>query len=243
MDAFSLSREFPDPSDESIAELVGAIDRVGYAIISDYVGWRDLQQLRTFVADAVVKADNEYVCFTGHAELAGTALERMANSPIFRRLCTRVYEYATGKRAPDQPYYQILRCLTGQTGQHHSLRFHYDSYVLTLLLPIAIPEGRKCGELVVFPNTRPVRTWYARNVIDKLVIDNTLTQRLLNRQVRANSSRLVRIKLKPGDLYLFWGYRSIHANEPCDPDKIRATALFHYAEPHRDSRLKQALRN
>jgi hypothetical protein len=48
--------------------------------------------------------------------------------------------------------------------------------------------------------------------------------------------------MKPGNLYLFWGYRSIHTNEPCDPDKIRATALFHYVDPHIGSRLKRALR-
>ena len=59
---------------------------------------------------------------------------------------------------------------------------------------------------------------------------------------KARSSHLVRIKLKPGNLYLFWGYRSIHTNEPCDPDKTRATALFHYVDPHTDSRLKRALR-
>jgi hypothetical protein len=30
----------------------------------------------------------------------------------------------------------------------------------------------------------------------------------------------------PGNLYFFWGYRTVHANEACDPDKIRATALW-----------------
>ena len=42
----------------------------------------------------------------------------------------------------------------------------------------------------------------------------------------------MRIKMVPGNLYLFWGYRSVHTNEPCDPASIRATALFHYANPH-----------
>ena len=234
--------EFPDLSDERIAELVRAVDRVGYGVVSEYVGRCDLEKLRAFVEDAILAADNETVHFAGHKELAGTALERMAKSPVFRRLCTRVYERATGNGAPDQPYYQTLRCLTGQTGQHHSLRFHYDFYVLTVLLPIAIPEGRTSGDLIIFPNMRSMRTWYALNVIDKVIIGNPLTQQLLKRLTKANSSRLVRIKLKPGDLYLFWGYRSIHTNEPCDPDKICATAMFHYGDPHRDSRLKHALR-
>ena len=97
-----LSR-VPHRSDELIAEFVGAVDRVGYAIIPDYVGRRDLEQLRGFAEDAVLKADNEYACFTGPAELAYIALERMANSLIFRRLCTRIYEYATGSEHPISP--------------------------------------------------------------------------------------------------------------------------------------------
>jgi hypothetical protein len=163
----SLNGEFPDLSDEFVCELVNSINRVGYAVVSDYLEPRELDQLRTLVEDSVRAAGNRYVCFTGCADLAGTPLERMAKSPVFRRLCTRIYERATGKQAPDQPYHQILRCLTGSSGQQHSLRFHYDSYVLTVLLPICVPEGRRSGELVMVPNTRSVRAWYARNLFDK----------------------------------------------------------------------------
>jgi hypothetical protein len=242
--ASSISRngEFPNASDELVGELVSSIDRVGYAVVSDYLEQRELDQLRTFVEDSVRAAGNQYVCFTGCADLTGTPLERMAKSTVFRRLCTRVYECATGNPAPDQPYYQVLRCLTGPSGERHSLRFHCDSYVLTVLLPISIPEGQHSGGLVMVPNVRPVRTWYAQNLIDKLLIDNPLTQFLLKRLAQAQSPRLVRLQMKPGNLYLFWGYRSIHTNEPCDPDKIRATALFHYVDPHSGSRLKRALR-
>jgi hypothetical protein len=238
----SLNGEFPDLSDEFVSELVSSINRVGYGVVSGYLEQRELDQLRTFVEDSVRDVGNRYVCFTGFADLPGTPLERMAKSQVFRRLCTRVYERATGNQAPDQPYHQILRCLTGSSGQQHSLRFHYDSYVLTVLLPICVSEGRRSGELVMVPNVRPVRTWYAQNLIDKLLIDNPIIQFLLKRLTEARSSRLVRLKMKPGNLYLFWGYRSIHTNEPCDPDKIRATALFHYVDPHAGSRLKRALR-
>jgi hypothetical protein len=238
----SLNGDFPDLSDEFVSELVNSIERVGYGVVSDYVEQSELDKLRTFVEASVRDAGNQYVCFTGCTDLVGTALERMATSAVFRRLCTRIYERATGNQAPNQPYYQILRCLTGTSGQRHSLRFHYDSYVLTVLLPICVPEGRHSGRLVMVPNVRRVRTWYAQNLIDKILIDNSFTQLLLRRLAQARSSRLVRLTMKPGNLYFFSGYRSIHTNEPCDPDKIRATALFHYVDPHVGSRLKRALR-
>jgi hypothetical protein len=51
-----------------------------------------------------------------------------------------------------------------------------------------------------------------------------------------------RIKMVPGNIYFFWGYRSIHANEACDPTKVRATALFHFANPHAGSNLGSTVR-
>jgi len=38
--------------------------------------------------------------------------------------------------------------------------------------------------------------------------------------------------LKPGNLYLFWGYRSYHANFPVKHDLLRATFLMHLGDPH-----------
>ena len=85
----------------------------------------------------------------------------------------------------------------------------------------------------MFPNTRKIRKTYLFNAIDKVLIDNPMTQKLLRGAAARQAASPVRIKMIPGNLYLFWGYRSIHANEPCDPDKIRATALYHYVNPHR----------
>src|SRR5205085_820044 len=38
--------------------------------------------------------------------------------------------------------------------------------------------------------------------------------------------------LKPGNLYLFWGYRTYHANFPVKHDILRATFLMHQGDPH-----------
>jgi hypothetical protein len=77
-------------------------------------------------------------------------------------------------------------------------------------------------------------------LIDKILLDNALTQWILRRMAKTNP-RFVKVAMTPGDLYFFWGYRSVHTNAPCDADKVRATALFHYVDPHRESRLKAIL--
>ena len=234
--------DFRELSDDEIFSLVRDIDRDGYAVLPRYILHSDITVLQHFVRDAVAAAGNRYTALSGPAPVAETVLGKMASSPALRRICMRAYEIATSRPASDQPYYQVLRCLTGSSGREHSMKFHFDSYVLTLLLPIEVPRGKDSGELIVLPNIREIRRWYASNLIDKLLLDNRVTQRVLRVLAKSHPQRFVRIPLVPGNLYFFWGYRSIHTNAPCDADKIRATALFHYVDPHEGSKLKKLLR-
>lgn len=236
------AHDWDEFSDLDIASLCQDMDRNGYAVVEHYVSPAELERLRCFVQDTVAMAGGTYTTLSGPAPVAGTALEKMASSPALRRVCTRIYEVATGDPAPDEPYHQILRCLTGSAGRRHSMIFHFDSYVLTVLLPIEVPPGNDSGDLIMLPNVRGIRRRYATNLVDKILLDNPLTQSVLRATATARTKRFVRIPMVPGNLYFFWGYRSIHTNAPCDADKIRATALFHYADPHRASRLKMWLR-
>jgi hypothetical protein len=231
-------RELPD---DEIFSLVRDIDRDGYAVLARYIPDSDIDVVRQFVRTAVSAAGNRYTAFSGSAPVGKTVLGKMARSPSLRRICTRAYEIATCRPASDQPYYQVLRCLTGSSGRENSMVFHFDSYILTLLLPIEVPRGKDSGELIMLPNIRAIRRWYLSNLIDKILLDNRVSQRVLRAMAKSHPQRFVRISLVPGNLYFFWGYRSIHTNAPCDADKIRATALFHYVDPHADSRLKKML--
>jgi hypothetical protein len=135
-------------------------------------------------------------------------------------------------RGPEAGIISGLWSLSGKSVRRHSYLFHYDSYIVTALIPIEIPTAGMRGDLMMLPNTRKVRNSYTANVIDKIILDNPLSQTLLKYLTRTNLIRLTRIRLVPGNAYFFWGYRSVHTNEPCDPDRIRATALFHFANPH-----------
>jgi len=233
--------DFRELSDDEIFSLVRDIDRDGYAVLPRYIRHSDIDVVRQLVRDAVAAAGNSYTAL-GSVSIAETVLGKMASSPALKRICMRAYEIATSRPASDQPYYQVLRCLTGSLGREHSMVFHFDSYILTLLLPIEVPPGKDSGELIMLPNIREIRRWYASNLIDKILLDNRVTQRVLRIIAKSHPQRFVRISLVPGNLYFFWGYRSIHTNAPCDADKIRATALFHYLDPHRDSKLRKLLR-
>lgn len=228
--------------DAEAARLAADIDRQGYGVLSRFLSEKELAPVRTLVHAAVAAAGGEYVGFNGPDALAGTVLAALPNSAAFKDLCRRLYELGTGKTPPKADFYQILRCLQGRTGQSRSWYFHYDSYVVTVLLPVEIPSEGRAGDLMLIPSTRRIRRLYPTNLLDKLMIENRLAQKLLRAATKRRRLNSVSISMRPGDIYFFWGYRSIHANEPCDPDKLRATALLHYGDPHQDSFMRRMIR-
>ena len=225
-------------SRDRIIELVADMEREGFAVLSGYLEPAELESLRQFVETAVAAAGAEYVVFTEQETVAGTLIDKLAASPAFVKLLHRVYEQSSGHVAPNQSLYQVLRCLKGKSGLKHAFYFHYDSYVVTALLPVIIPSQGNAGHLVMAPNWRPVRSSYLVNLLDKVILD-TGNSVFTPARVQVRAAQAKADSDGTGNLYLFWGYRSVHANEPCDPDKIRATALFHFGDPHADSGLRR----
>lgn len=229
----------PKVPDAVVRQLVADIELQGVARLPDFLQPEDLRALQAFVLQAVARAGGQYVVFNGKEAVDGTVLAALAESPEFNSLIRRVYEQGAGRPAPDQRIYQVLRCLAGETGRREAYIFHFDSYVVTLLLPIVIPKTGRRGDLVIAPNLRGVRPAYALNLVDKLAVDNKLTQVALRRLLATGLARFKRVEMIPGSLYIFWGYRTLHTNEACDVENVRSTALYHFGDPHAGSPLRR----
>jgi hypothetical protein len=105
-----------------------------------------------------------------------------------------------------------------------------------MLVPIFTPlEGAQRGDLLMFPNLRKVRGSVLFNIVEKALLQNKLSRRLLSWCIQRHWLKPTTLRIVPGNVYLFWGYRSLHANEPCSPQFRRATALLHYGDPHAGS--------
>ena len=223
-------------------EIAGQIDAAGFAVLEKYVDANDLKLAQDFVSTVIKKNDGNCVIFRGpKEEMAGTFMYDLPKRAGFVKLCRDIYEAGTGNKAPESDCYQVLRCLSGPLGKKNSMRFHFDTYMLAALVPIMIPSEGMPGDLLILPNARPVRKFYASSLIDKAILGSPLRQRSLRNMYAHNDGRLIRAKLTPGNLYFFWGYMSAHTNEECDVDKIRSTALFHYIDPHAASRLNNII--
>ncbi|GAB6966197.1 hypothetical protein JCM25156A_02340 [Komagataeibacter kakiaceti JCM 25156] len=233
---------FPVLSDTVLGGIISDMNRRGYGVATGCIDPEDLALLRGFIERKVADAGGEYVVFSGRDDTRGTFMETLANAPAFQATCRKLYEAGTGRVAPESTFYQVLRCLSGRSGARHAFLFHYDSFVLTALMPVIMPtEGQK-GDLIMLPGMRRIRKTYIGNLIDKVFLDNRITQAIIKKLIFSGKMNYTKVSMVPGNIYFFWGYRIIHANEPCDYDKIRATALFHYGNPHAGSWLRRIMR-
>ena len=162
-----------------IQELVGQLNTKGFACLPNYLQEDDIARMQSFVKSAVGRASQETVHIKSPESFSGSGIEELGRSPGFEKLLHDLYEHGTGRPAMNQDFYEVLRCLAGKSGQKHSLVFHFDSYIVTALVPIEIPSGGRAGDLLIYPNVRKVRSHYLLNVIDKVLLHNPMTQIVL----------------------------------------------------------------
>jgi hypothetical protein len=225
-------KQVPRLTREQTTDLGVELDRVGFAQLPGYMPRSMLTQVQSFASDLTAQYPEQYVHLDDLEKLAGSGLDSLRDLPQFVELLHGLYEYITGQTAGRQRQYDTLRCLAGRGGQKHSYYFHYDAHLVTALVPISIPSTGEPGDLLLFPNSRKVRKSYWVCAGEKAILKTPLMQKIVKQGVLSGVLKPLKLRMVPGDLYLFWGYRCFHANAPCDPDKLRATALFQYGEWH-----------
>ncbi len=229
---------FPALDPDHVEQIGREVDRAGYCRIDGIVPPALLAEARDRAEAAVRANGGEYVALTGPVAQGGYLLSAIHADPAFARLLRALYAVAAGGEAR-RHVHQVLRCLQGETARRHADYLHYDSYAVTILIPLAVPREGLGGDLLLLPNNRPIRRSYLANGVEKLLLDRGPVQRWLWRRVRSGAQRSVRLTMLPGSVYIFWGCRSLHANTPSDPGALRATLLYHYGNPHGDSPLRR----
>lgn len=218
------------------------INRKGFACLPGYLDGAQLSELREQVYEQAQRHRGEYFALHDSKQVADSQLAVLGATPEFKALLTDIYRIGAGMAAHSNRIYLVMRCVQGQSGRKESNCFHFDASLVTALLPVEIPQdGKECGDLLLFPNLRGIRKYVLFNVLEKALLQNGLSRKLIARAIAIGLLKPQRLKLVPGNLYLFWGYRTLHANEPCDPAKLRATAIFHYGDPHAGSLLTRMI--
>jgi hypothetical protein len=228
----------------SAHELANQIDEFGVVCLENFLSEDMLEQARASVVnDLALHGERDFfICDADEEE--NTLVHDLATDPRLLDL----FEGLTAARCPQairnrQQLTTAIRVLAGETRIETPMLFHYDAFVVTMVVPIFIPAAGfgRSGELFAVPNHRPFRRHFALHIVDKLATHNRpYRKRTVRRILRQPQNHLV--DLCPGNAYIFWGYRTFHGNFPCAPGQLRATLMLQYGEPHPDSPMLRLAR-
>lgn len=222
------------------ADIAREIELSGSACLNAVVNPDWLDTARRHVAEMAADAGHEALLKGSDAEQVPFVAEFLADPRLRDLLEAVVRETAPGADTADRGIECALRVINGHDPQERPLWFHYDASVVTMVVPIVIPDAEpgQCGELALCPNRRPHRSWVLTNIIEKMVVQSDVYRRPFLRRLNWDRDTDM-LALTPGNGYLFWGYRTYHAIMPCAPGSIRATLVLHYKNVHGDSRFLQ----
>lgn len=217
------------------AELAERLDQDGIVCLPNIIDDAMLAQCQAFVDQQVEEHGAEYFSLINVDRMPGSPFGLLARDNNFKSLLHELCAHAAGRSiAEGSEIYNVLRVVIGKTGVRKAYQFHYDATAITALMPLYIPEGAEgtAGDLIVFPNLRRVRRFVPVNLVEKIAVQNRWASKILRTKRARAWLGAKRVKLRPGNLYLFWGYRTLHGNEPCSTDALRATTIFHLGDPH-----------
>ncbi|WP_133056205.1 hypothetical protein [Mycolicibacterium tusciae] len=136
---------------------------------------------------------------------------------------------------------RVLRILDGSDADTPPFDWHYDANAVTMLVPIVVPADG-AGQVAIFPDHRPHRRWAALSAAERLLVHKQIYGRRMRRRYQGDPSAFT-IPLRPGDAYLFRGYRALHAVLPWANDTLRVTLVLQYGHPYgREGSLVRAVR-
>jgi hypothetical protein len=224
-----------------VENLYVSINQKGFGVLHNVVPDSVLTPTREYITNELARHGGQYFGFGGQDWIGHSPLNAIFSARGFHMVLNGLYQRAMHGEPPSQRILPVLRVLAGTTGLRHANRFHYDSYIVTALVPILIPNrpDEPRGNLVMYPNMRNARGPAAVNILEKAVVESTAACRLWRSPTVQRWLGAKPVPLEPGNIYFFWGMRSLHANEACLPTSIRSTALFHYGDPHENSVFKQ----
>ena len=107
----------------------------------------------------------------------------------------------------------IRASVNGLRGPGYVKHLHFDGTYLNIMVPIVIPDitSARRGQLTIYPNIRS----FAGNPKDRWVIPVLVRFRVVRGLFRSRE-----IDYKPGDIYFFYGYRTLHGvTAPSEADR------------------------
>jgi hypothetical protein len=221
------------------------MEREGFCCVCNAISTETLQTFRQEVQRLVRLNGRKFLFLINPHKDKDSVFQALASSNNFTKFLVELSNLGTNNDNSDFELLNVLRVVPGDKSTGQALNFHFDAEVVTALVPIDIPEGppERAGHLVAIPNVRKIRKFVIHNLMEKLLVQNKLSGKLISYFALRNKQEKYIFKLTPGNTYFFWGYRTLHANLPVDPKETRSTLLFHFGNPHKNSSIVRFIKN
>jgi hypothetical protein len=222
--------------DVSIPDLIKKLDTDGVVCLENAISSTWLKAARATLPKYMARYGAQDFLVADVGDEADTPSHELVNDPVLRELFAEVAQAGWPLARHASSIRNGLTVRSGPVRKAPGMLFHYDASVVTMVVPIFIPDGERgdSGELVAIPNKRPFRRFLVSHTVDKLLTHNSWYRRRVARKALREPGEHI-VDLKPGNAYLFWGYRTLHGNLPCAPGLLRSTLILQYGEVHRPS--------
>ena len=170
-----------DTSNQEIDNIFDSLNKTGMYCIKDAISIELLDSLRNEIKSELSSKGNRYYSKINPANDSQSKFSAIKKSANFITLTNALSSKALGRDVDNTESLNVLRVVTGKKADTQTLKFHFDAYALTVLIPIFIPDGplEDSGHLVSFLNLRKLRKFQFLNIIEKVFIQNILTRKIL----------------------------------------------------------------
>jgi hypothetical protein len=217
-----------------VSNIRKSLDETGMAVLENFIHPDFLRELRTSVDELTP------LCYSGDkrkyltAELRNTGFYEVTFSKYMIQVVNDILEQFNVHVEPDE-IHPVLNILVGEKGQDSVKGWHFDATYLTIAMPIAMPPpgGDRDGKFRIWPNVRPFSQSLWRNRLYCKVAQSALFRRTVKNYA---------VNFVPGNLYLFYGFRSLHGTDLLDSQQLRANCLMNYGGPFFDLKKGKVIR-
>jgi hypothetical protein len=231
-----------EPTNKLLYEITQALKDDGVYCLENAINKEFLTDLQNEVRVLVGLQGSRYFSLINPYKDSKSKFSIFKNS---KRLYTLLHELAKlgfDRIFDNSEILNVLRVVTGENTGDQALKFHYDATVITIFVPIIVPRGtiKDSGHLLAFRNLRQIRSYAILNILEKVLLQNSIIQKVFS-NIATNKTEKYLYELREGNIYIFYGYRTLHENFPVNPNYLRATLLFHYGNPHDSSWLIKSI--
>ena len=217
----------------------------GFLEVQNFFSEYQFEILKNFVDNKIIENKNKSFFLTSSTNSDIDAFFKN-NWDIKEKIENTIKRFNFVKKTDDNyESYKCLRVLKNSRIKNQVRDFHFDSHILTILIPIYIPnrEGSENGHLMMSPKLRSETKNIFMNIFQKFFYQNRILSHLTKYAWFQKKINLKKIILKPKSIFIFNGFTNLHGNLEIYEGDTRATLLIHAYDLFKNSKLVSLNRN